>query len=257
MTNLPEEELYLYAVVLSGAAASLGSLGPIGLFGQEVRPMLVGRIAAVVSAVPDGTGKIRPERRNLMAHQAVISRLTGREFGLLPVAFGTISPGPTPLAALLARYETDLLAQLKRVGAAVEMEVRAELNVPNVFEYFVNARPELRAERDRVFGSGNAPSRDDKIALGQLFQRILDEEREAMAERFIAALEPNASEIQRNDCRSEKELVRLSVLLSLSDQARFDLAIDGLGRELAEEHNIVVTGPFPAYSFVDVHLHSP
>jgi hypothetical protein len=256
MGDTPDEELYLYAIVPSEAAGALGALGPIGLFDRDVHPLPLGRIAAAVSSVPDGTGKVRPERRNLTAHQTVVSRLTGREFGVLPVAFGTISPGAGALTELLSRYEGDLVDQLGRVGASVEMEVRAELNVPNVFEYFVNARPELRAERDRVFAGGHAPSRDDKIALGQLFQRVLDEERENLARRFMDALKPNAGALKSNECRSERELVRLSVLLSRTDQARFDAAIDGLGRELADEHNIVVTGPFPAYSFVELHLRS-
>jgi hypothetical protein len=253
MADLPDQELYLYALVPVEVQETFGA---IGLFGAEVQLMPAGRLAAVVSPVPGGTTKVRPERRNLTAHQAVVSRLTGREYPVLPVAFGTISPEPAALRDLLLKHEGDLLEQMEKVGGAVEMEVKAELDVPNVFEYFVNARPDLRSARDAVFAKGAEPTRDEKIALGQLFERILEEERTALGAKLTAQLNGKAAGLKENECRSEKELARLSVLVHRGDQSAFDVAIDALARELKDEYRIVVTGPFPGYSFVDLHLGS-
>ncbi len=46
------------------------------------------------------------------------------------------------------------------------MGLRGKLNVPNVFEYFMNAFPDLRQMRDDVFSQGE-PSREQKIELGK------------------------------------------------------------------------------------------
>ncbi|MFH1572375.1 MAG: GvpL/GvpF family gas vesicle protein, partial [Acidobacteriota bacterium] len=61
---------YLYAIVASAEDRSCGS---IGIDGGLVYSISDGRVAAVVSDVPDQ--KIRPERRNLAAHQEVLKRL--------------------------------------------------------------------------------------------------------------------------------------------------------------------------------------
>ena len=58
------------------------------------------------------------------------------------------------------------------------MGLRVSLDVPNIFEYFVNTHPELRTARDRFLGPYRNPSQDDKIELGRMFDRLLNEDRE-------------------------------------------------------------------------------
>jgi hypothetical protein len=61
---------YLYAIVAGDEAHTYPSLG---LDGKDVYTISDGRVAAVVSRL--NSSKIRPERANLKAHQAVLDGL--------------------------------------------------------------------------------------------------------------------------------------------------------------------------------------
>jgi len=60
--------------------------------------------------------------------------------------------------------------------------------------------------------------------------------------------------VKTGDCRNEKELARLSILIPRVRQEEFDALFEKLAGELDDRYTLVVTGPLPAYSFVDVHL---
>ena len=48
------------------------------------------------------------------------------------------------------------------------MGLRVSWDVPNIFEYFVNTHPDLRAARDRFLGLHQNPSQEDNILSGLL-----------------------------------------------------------------------------------------
>ena len=102
---------------------------------------------------------------------------------MLPMAFGIIAEAPKPSRRSCPATTTAFLKQLQRVAGMVEMGLRVSLDVPNIFEYFVNTHPELRAARDRFLGPNRNPSQEDKIELGRLFDRLLNEDREAYTDR--------------------------------------------------------------------------
>ena len=121
----------------------VASLGSIGLASGEVCTIDQDGVAAVVSRVP--SDRIRPERRNLAAHAAVLKAL-GDCTTVLPMSFGTIAASEQSIRDTLRRNQELFLVQLKRVAGRIEMGLRVEWDVPNVFEYFVTHNAELRAE---------------------------------------------------------------------------------------------------------------
>jgi hypothetical protein len=250
-------EAYFYAVVPWSEEKGRGPLAVRGLFGAEVRLVPAGKFAAVVSEVPDGTEKIRPERAHLAGHQRVVTELASWRGGLLPVAFGTVVPSLDDLIELLSGREEELLAQLERVRDAVEFEVRLDLKVASPFEYFVGAYEELREARDRLFGKPGGPTQEEKIGLGQLFERILQGDRQEVTAKLEAGLSGAVLGLRTKEPRNEKELARLSLLVGRDRQGEMDRAIEAVAGTLGDEYGIFVTGPFPCYSFVDVHLTSP
>src|SRR3989304_4912851 len=152
------------------------NFGPIGLDGGTVYAITNGRVSAVVSDVPE---KIRPERRQLAAHQEVLKRLMLDATAVLPVAFGVVADNPAAIRRILSGNQKPSLEQLRRVAGRVEMGLRVTWDVPNIFEYFVQTHPELRAARDQFFAGNRQPPQDDKIEVGRLFDRPLAAGREA------------------------------------------------------------------------------
>ncbi len=243
-----KERLYLYAIApdLSG-----GDLGPIGLDGGTVYWITDGGVSAVVSAVAE---KLRPERRQLAAHQEVLKRLMGETAGILPVAFGVMADGPEAIRRILSRNQKPFLEQLRHVAGRVEMGLRVTWDVPNIFEYFVQTHPELRVARDRFFGGHREPTQDDKIELGRLFDRVLIADREAHTERVAEMLTPTCVEIKRNKPRTEREVVNLACFIRRDERERFEAAVFEAAKLFDNSYTFDYNGPWAPHNFVDLTL---
>src|ERR1019366_3330455 len=109
---------YLYAIVEGGGPRSYPSLG---IEGNDVYTISEGRVAAVVSGLAGS--KIRPQRANLAAHQAVLKRLMA-DTTPLPMTFGTVATSPEAIRAILVRNQRAFEEQLRRVAGKVEMGLR-------------------------------------------------------------------------------------------------------------------------------------
>jgi len=239
---------YIYAVV----PASLEWVDNLsGIDRGNVYTISEGRVTAVVSDI--GDDKIRPERRNLAAHQEVLKRLMER-MAVLPMRFGVIADSRKAVQDVLSLNREAFLDQLQRVAAKVEMGLRVMWDVPNIFEYFVNTHPELRAARDRLFASNRRPSQDDKIELGRMFDRILNEDRDIYAEKVEQVLSPHCFGIKRNACRNEKEVMNLACLVGRDAQAKFEAAIFEAARLFDDNFTLDYNGPWAPHNFVEMDL---
>ncbi len=242
-------KLYLYAIV---PAFNGRMFGGIGLTGSTVYSVTNGPLSALVSDVWE---TLRPERRHLAAHQGVLKQVMAEATAVLPVTFGVVAQSFGAVHKILSRNQDALLGQLRRVQNRVEMGLRVNWDVPNIFEYFVAMHPELRLARDRFFGGRHEPSQDDKIELGRLFDRLLTEEREAHTERVEEILTPHCAEIKRMNLRNEREVVSLVCLVQRGRQAEFEAAVFEAATLFDSSYAFDYSGPWAPHNFVDLALH--
>ena len=240
--------LYLYGII---PARRDGKPGGLGVADGELYVMVQEGVAAVVS--PLAHPKVRPERRNLAAHQQVLQRLMEQD-ALLPVAFGTVAASAASVGKFLAMNRKLLAAQLERVKGKVEMGVRVTWDVPNIFEYFVDRHADLRQGRDRLFGAPGSPTHDEKLAIGRLFERLLEEDRQAHTARVEETLSARCSDLHRDPCRSEKEVMNLACLVARKDLADFEEAVFAAARDFDNSFAFDYNGPWPPYHFVELDL---
>lgn len=240
---------YLYAIVPASEERAYG-LG--GIDGADVYIIANGRLAAVVSDIPNE--KIRPERRHLAAQQAVLKGLLAVANAMLPMAFGIIADGPQAIRKILTRNQKAFLEQLQRVAGMVEMGLRVSLDVPNIFEYFVNTHPELRAARDRFLGTYRNPSQEDKIELGRMFDRFLNEDREAYTGKVEEILSCYCREVKRNKCRNESEVMSLACLVPREAQGRFEEGVFAAAKLFDNNFTFDYNGPWAPHNFVELDL---
>jgi cytidylate kinase len=239
---------YLYAIV---DGSEEGDYGSRGINGESVYTVSKGGLAAVVSDI--GNGKIRPERRNLAAHQEVLKRLM-EETTPLPMSFGIIADSPKAIRKILSDYQEAFRSQLQRVADKVEMGLRVTWDVPNIFEFFVKTHPELRAARDRIFGTNREPSQENLIEIGRMFDRILNEDREDYTERVEKVLIPHCFEIKRNKCRNEREVMNLACLIGRQAQVQFEPAVFEAARLFDNNYAFDYNGPWAPHNFAEVEL---
>ena len=239
---------YLYAVVAGHAERSYGTYG---IDDSIIYSIPGGEVTAVVSDVPNG--KLRPERRHLAAHQAVLKRLM-EESTPLPMSFGIIADGPETIKKILAENQPEFQKQLQRVAGKMEMGLRVTWDVPNIFEYFVSTHPELRAARDRYFGTHREPTQDDKIELGRMFDRMLNEDKESFTQDVEDVLSRCFFEIKRNKCRSEQEVMNLACLVGRDAEARFEEGVLEAANLFDNNFSFDYNGPWAPHNFVDMEL---
>jgi hypothetical protein len=239
---------YLYAVI---ADAQGRTYGDFGIDGRKVYSIPVGRVAAVVSDVP--SEKMRPERSRLAAHQEVLKKLMA-EATPLPMSFGILADSPEAVRKMLSRNQPALLEQLRRVAGKVEMGLRVTWDVPNIFEYFVNTHPELRLARDRLLGGHREPTQEQKIEVGRMFDGLLNEDREACADRVEGILAPHCFEIERNKCRNEREVLNLACLVERAGMRQFESSVFEAAKEFDNNFAFDYNGPWAPHNFVEIDL---
>jgi hypothetical protein len=242
---------YLYAVI---PAPGDREYGDIGIDGKRVYLITENKIAAVVSDFSNG--KIRPERRHIAAHQGVLKHLMQEETPL-PITFGVIVDGVTAIKRILSLDQKAFAEQLRRVHGKVEMGLRVAWDVPNIFEYFVSTHAEVREARDQFLGRSRVPTQEDKIEVGRLFDRTLQEDRNEQADKVEAVLSRACFEIKRNTPRTEKDIMNLACLVGRDAVVKeFEKAIFEVARGFDNNFTFDFNGPWAPHNFVDVELHS-
>lgn len=239
---------YLYAVI---GEAQGRAYGDFGIDGRKLYSIPVGRVAAVVSDVP--SGKVRPERSCLAAHQEVLKRLMA-EATPLPMSFGILADSPAAVRKMLSRNQPALLEQLRRVTGRAEMGVRVAWDVPNIFEYFVNTHPELRLARDRLLGGHREATQEQRIEVGRMFDRLLNEDRDAYGDQVEGILAPHCSEIVRNKCRNEREVMSLACLVERAAMPQFERGVFEAAKQFDNNFAFDYNGPWAPHNFVEIDL---
>jgi hypothetical protein len=239
---------YLYAIVAGGEDRFYASLG---IDGNDVYSITEGRVAAVVSGVAGS--KIRPQRANLAAHQAVLKSLMA-DSTPLPMAFGTIAAGPEAIRGILVRNQRAFEQQLKRVGGKLEMGLRVAWDVPNIFEYFVNTHAELRLARDRLIGARHEFTQEEKIELGRMFDRLLHDDREDHTRKVRHALAPVCVEFKANQCRNEHEVMNVACLVRRDAQEEFSAGVFAAAKLFDNNFAFDYSGPWAPHNFVELEL---
>lgn len=245
-TARQESGRYLYAIT---DAATLQAWNTTGVNGRPVYLVPQGAIAAVVSDITER--RIRPERRNLVAHHAVVKRLM-EATTVLPVAFGTIAGGQKAVLKILKDHSGSFAAQLDHVRDRVEMGLRVSWDVPNIFEYFVTHHSDLADLRNSVVGQQHGASQSDKIELGRLFDRLLAEDREQHTDAVMEVLGTYCEEIKKNPPRDEREVMHLACLVARDTRARFEDAIFEAAKRFDNNFAFDFNGPWAPHHFVDV-----
>jgi hypothetical protein len=239
---------YLYAIIAGSEQRAFGNLG---LNGGQVYTISDNGVAAVVSDIPQQ--KIRPERRHFAAHQGVLRRVM-EECDLLPMRFGVISGGPKAVRGLLAKNRDAIASQLQRVAGKVEMGLKVGWDVPNIFEYMISIHPELMAARERLLNPQRGPTQEEKIQVGLLFEDLLTSDRERHTKRVERALKPACSEIKRNKCREEREVMNLACLVGRAVLPAFEDAVLKAAGLFDDNFIFDYNGPWAPHNFAEVEV---
>ncbi|NMH66456.1 GvpL/GvpF family gas vesicle protein [Shewanella salipaludis] len=239
----------IYAVTAGALDDDLDDL--FGINKAPIYSLNAEGVGVVISDLP--STQLRPDRRNIMAHSEILKRLMSQTT-VLPVRFGTIAAGDRAIQRFLSQYKHQLVEQLERLQDRVEMGLRVSWNVPDIYEYFVRQYPELRRQRDQVYGTGSKPGRDERINLGHMYDKLVNEARSAHRERLEQIILPSCDAICSNTPKNEKVVLNLACLVRRDNLAAFERQIAEAADIFDDSYTIDLNGPWAPHNFVDLDL---
>ncbi|WP_266391803.1 GvpL/GvpF family gas vesicle protein [Streptomyces canus] len=235
---------YVYGITAASHPALPEGLGGVGDPALAVRVLQEGDLAAIVSDAPEG---LRPKRRDLLAHQNVLSE-AGAGGCILPMRFGSVAPDDGTVTGVLAERQDHYKERLRTLDGRVEYNVKATHDEEAVLHRVMSDNPEVRAvaEANRRAGGG---SYDERLRLGEMVVAAVKAREAEDAGEVQRALEPVAEAISVGP-ESSGWLANVSFLVERDAAASFLEAVDQL-RKAHPHLDLRVNGPLPPYSFVD------
>ncbi|PJM97614.1 GvpL/GvpF family gas vesicle protein [Streptomyces sp. CB01373] len=236
---------YVYGITAASDMSSLPEeLGGVGEPALPVRVLTASGLAAVVSDAPEG---LRPKRRDLLAHQAVLSEM-GAGGCVLPMRFGSVAPDDEAVTGVLAERAEHYRERLEALEGRVEYNVKGSHVEDAVLHRVMAENPELRgmAEANRRAGGG---SYEDKIRLGEMVAAAVQAREAEDAREVVHALEPHAAAVSDGP-PSTGWLVNTSFLVDREAAEEFVTAVERARKDLPHL-DLRVNGPLPPYSFVE------
>ncbi|MFL5995014.1 MAG: GvpL/GvpF family gas vesicle protein [Streptomyces sp.] len=235
---------YVYGITAASHPTLPEGLGGVGDPALPVRVLQEGDLAAIVSDAPEG---LRPKRRDLLAHQNVLSE-AGAGGCILPMRFGSVAPDDGTVTGVLAERQEHYKERLRTLDGKVEYNVKATHDEEAVLHRVMSDNPEIRAvtEANRKAGGG---SYDERLRLGEMVVAAVKAREAEDAGEVQRTLEPVADAISVGP-ESSGWLANVSFLVERDAAASFLETVD----QLRKDHphlDLRVNGPLPPYSFVD------
>ncbi|GAA5210417.1 GvpL/GvpF family gas vesicle protein [Streptomyces thinghirensis] len=235
---------YVYGITAGSHPSLPEGLAGVGEPPREVRVIEAGGLAAVVSDAPEG---LRPKRRELLAHQNVLSE-AGAGGCVLPMRFGSVAPDDSAVTAVLAERAEHYKERLGALDGRVEYNVKANHVEEAVLHHVMAENPEIRAlaESNRQSGGG---SYESKIQLGEMVAAAIQGKEAEDAVVLERALEPVADAVSVGP-ESTGWLANVSFLVKQDSAEEFLAAVERARGDMPHLE-VRVNGPLPPYSFVE------
>ncbi|GAA2573773.1 MULTISPECIES: GvpL/GvpF family gas vesicle protein [Streptomyces] len=236
--------LYVYGIAPAGMRAPRSP----GVDGAPVRLLTESGLCAAVSAAPP---RIRPRRRDLLAHQAVLDELAAQG-PVLPMRFAVLSPRTDTLLSQLRSDAVHLTEQLEGVRGCVELNVKGAV-VPGHFADLVRRDDQLR---NLALRTRRRPDYEANVRLGEAIALGVRREARRAAREVVDRLAPLAVRTVQG-ATDDEQVLSASFLLRADDEQRFREAVAARARACGDRLALSVTGPLPCYSFVDPRPSTP
>ncbi|WP_077062311.1 GvpL/GvpF family gas vesicle protein [Streptomyces sp. MP131-18] len=235
---------YVYGIARAGTPRLL----PDGLagVGDPPRPVRVLRSAGMTAIVSDCPPGLRPKRRDLFAHQRVLT-VAAAGGAVLPLRFGSVSPDDAAVRSALADHAELYREQLDHVADRVEYNVKAMHHENVVLRRVLDESPEIRRLNETTRTGGDA-TYQDRLRLGRLVAEAVRDREAEDARTVEEALAPHAGASLPGP-EGTGRVVNVSYLVGRDEAAGFLAAVEEL-REASPQLDLRVSGPLPPYSFV-------
>ena len=261
---------YMYCIVDSGEAASLG---PVGI-GENSEVFTVGHegIAALVSAT--SLEKLEITRGNALAHQRVMEAAMQRGLTVLPVRFNTIAEAKINKTArqriidhVLVGRRDEINRLMSTMRPLVEMGVKGLwADMEAVYRDIVAASPEIQTCRKKLLGAprpggplaGRAVAGRGhanvtaQVKLGELVKKALEARKLHTQNSLLERLKPFALDFRVNKNFGDPMFANLAILIDKSRQDEVAEVLSAFEAQQTCVSKLRYVGPLPPCNFLEL-----
>ncbi|MFD2690577.1 GvpL/GvpF family gas vesicle protein [Streptomyces phyllanthi] len=234
--------MYVYAITGSDHPLRLDGLRAVGAAGGAPGVLVQGGLAAVVSPAP---ADLRPKRRDLGAHQALLERLMA-DGAVLPMRFGLLAPDDTAVRTALGERGEEYTRRLAELHGTTEFNLKAARSQDDLLREVVDESDEVRRLNERT-RDGNG-TYEDRVALGQLVARQVDHRQRLLADQVVERL-AGLARARVVAAPLKDDFLNVSFLVERARAREFTEAGARLARDYGEAYDFRLRGPLPPYSF--------
>lgn len=232
--------VYVYAIVPTGEPLPRKSVG-VGDPPAVLRLIAQGPVTAVVSDAPP---QLRARRRDLMAHQDLLMRLTDRG-PVLPMRFGMVAADEDTVRRELEKAQKSHLATLRHLSEGVEINLKA-LPAQDALAAVVAEESHVRRLREEV---RRRPGYEASVRLGEAVATALSRRAADAGKKILHMLTPMARAVaagpEVHGCA-----LNVSFLIDRRDTDRFRTQAQTFADAHRAHVELRIAGPLPCYSFV-------
>ncbi|HWU04914.1 MAG TPA: GvpL/GvpF family gas vesicle protein [Streptomyces sp.] len=237
---MAENGVYVYAFIPAGGALPADAVG-VGGPPAALRLVGDGKVTAVVSDAPQ---QLRARRRDLMAHQDLLLRLSD-DGPVLPMRFGVVAPDEASICAQLAGSQAEHLAALRHLDRSVEINVKA-LPAQDALAAVVAEEKDVRRLREAV---RRRPDYEANVRLGEAVATALSRRASAAGKKLLHKLTPMARAVAAGP-EVPGCALNVSFLVDRRESDAFRATVRRFAAAHRERVELRVAGPLPCYSFV-------
>ena len=248
---MSQKSCYLYGVA---PADGPRSFGPVGLGGADTYTVCDGAIAIVASKMNRVEFAAQaPEKTlaSLAQHQRVLEQVMVH-LPVIPLKFGTYADDDRQIVEIIHRGRKEFAGALEEYAGKVEVDIAAFWTDMNCVLADVAQDKSVTAMKSRI--TEGSASIEQRVAMGKLVKKLLDERREQVAAHIAAELRTQWPGIVVNPAKDDSMVFNAAVLTGSKEQGRFEGFINRLDRLFDDRLRFRCVGPLPPYSFATAEV---
>lgn len=236
---------YVYGLVRADAELpdDLVGLGPSG----TVTTVVHEKVAAIVGDVP--LDRPLGTRDDLVAHEAVVDSVAARTT-VLPMRFPAVIEEEGVLDELLTPHHDRFVRALDQLEGTVQYTLKGRYDQDVLLREIVEEDSGVRELQERIRGVPEDAAYYDRVKLGELIVKALEERRDVDAKDIVDRIGPFAEAVSTTTPTQPEDVVNAAFLVRRDGAEEFEAAVEELGADTHEWLKLRLLGPLAPYDFV-------
>lgn len=171
---------------------------------------------------------------------------------VLPLAFGTVAlDDDDAVRVLQGPGAANFSAELERLRGVLQYTLLVRFDRDVILREILDEQPEALRLRERIAGTGEMETRNERIRLGELVVDAMAHKRSGEAASMVEQLEPVVTDLSERDLRQPDDVLDVAVLVRHDAVDDFDAAVDRIAEARHERMTFRLLGPQAPYDFVE------